>query len=105
MKKLLYLLPIFLMSCVKFHGTDVSIWSGGMWIILVVIFGGSAFFFLKAFLQSRGGTLDYEKDEKGLPKLTFDGKKIPVVKTPYFIFAIALLGLGIGFIIVQVLEA
>ena len=101
MKKILYLLPIFLMSCVKIHGTDTSIWAGGMWLILVLLFGGSAFFFVKAFIQSRGGTEGYDKN--GV--LTYDGSKIPVVKTPYIVFAIGMLILGIAFIIIQVLEA
>jgi len=104
MKKILYLLPIILTSCVNFQGTDKSVWSGGMWIIPALLFGSSIFFFYKAFKESMGGTRDYEYID-GKPVLTEDDKHIPIHKTPHFYYSVGTFILGVIFVIITILEA
>jgi Ca2+/Na+ antiporter len=104
MKKVIYLLPVLLMSCVNFHGTDTSIWSGGMWIFLVLFGAGFVIFSILAYKQSRGGTIEYKENNFQWDLIETDDK-IPIYKTPYFYFALIVLLMAIGFIIWQVSEA
>jgi len=104
MKKLLYLLPFVLFSCVNFHGTTTSIWSGGMWIVPVLIGAGTVIFSILAYKQSKGGTFEYK--QKGFAwELVESDEKIPIYKTPFFYFAIGTILLNAAVIIWQVLEA
>jgi len=104
MKIFIYLLPLFLISCVNFHGTTTSIWSGGMWVFPVLFGVGTVIFSIMAYKQSRGGTFEYK--QKGFAwDLVESDEKIPIYKTPYFYFAVGTVLLNAIFIIWQVLEA
>ena len=104
MKKLLYLIPIFLSSCVNFHGTDKSVWSGGMWVIPVVIGLGTIIFSFLAYKQSVGGTIEYKKNGF-VWDLVETNEKIPIYKVPYFYFAIGTIVINFMVILFTVLEA
>jgi len=60
MKKLKFLFAAFLLfslsSCVKFHGTNTSIWADGVWLAPLLPFLGGIYFFIMGYLASKSGS-------------------------------------------------
>jgi len=97
-------IPVMLGGCVNFHGTDKSVWSGGMWVIPVVIGLGTIIFSFLAYKQSIGGTIEYKKNGFAWD-LVETNEKIPIYKVPYFYFAIGTIVINFMVILFTVLEA
>lgn len=102
MKKLLYLLPLFLMSCGKFSD-GTSIWAGGLWILPTLTFIGGLIFLYFGIRASKSGSEQYQ-NVNGVDKLVSSDKNIPLHKTGQFVFAVIFFLATIGIIIWQNLE-
>lgn len=100
MKKFLFFLiaAFALTGCGKFHGTDVSIWSDGVWLIPGLLFGGALYSLYRAFLASKQPT------EQQTPGWYKTYAPLPFWKQKPFIYFIILVLVGIGVVIWQNLE-
>jgi len=91
MKKLFafIILSISLMSCGKFpDGT--SVWQGGLWLVAVLPFLGSLYFFYTAYKSSKSGSNINPLMGGG------EGGNVPIYKHGRFWF-------GVGFVVASII--
>lgn len=103
MKKLLYLLPFFLVSCGKFRDGS-SIWQGGLWLIPAVTFLAGCVFMYFGYRASKSGSIYYKKDAQGVNREFSSDENTPIYKTGQFVFAVIFWLATVGIIIWQNLE-
>lgn len=91
-----FILLSVLTGCGKFHGTNQSVWSEGMWVVPVLLFGAAGVFGLFAFKAITSGS-----EQQGQRGTIYSDKKVSVWKVPQFWFAVAFTMAAIGVIIWQ----
>lgn len=102
MKKLLYLLPMFMVSCGKFRDGS-SIWSEGAWLVPTLPAIGGVIFLFFAIKAHLSGSEQWQK-VNGVDKLVPSDENVPIHKIGQFWFAVALFVASLVIIVVQNLE-
>lgn len=90
MKLMMFFLTMFLFSCSKFHGTDQSVWSKGLWIAPWLTALGSAVFFVISYIASRSGSTIQDKTKPPGQQIIKSDINVPIYKIPQFYFGVAL---------------
>lgn len=75
---------LFLTGCVNFSGTDTSVWSGGMWIALLLTIGGTLGFGYSAYKSSKSGSTIYVEGQGE----TESNENVPLYKIGTFWYAV-----------------
>lgn len=98
MKVLFYLsVVLFLSSCAKFAGTDIGVFSEGLWVIPTLTAVGAGIFWWLTYREwKEGGTGGWV----GFPgKWVEDNTRFPFYKASFFIYGVVLTLATIGIII------
>lgn len=79
----------------------LSAFGGGLWIIILLIASGAAYFFVRAYKASQSGSSVYNPQ---LKRTLYSDKNVPIYKTGYFILGCIAVVALIGAIAIMISE-
>jgi uncharacterized membrane protein len=85
----------------SFHGTNESIWAGGLWIIPTLTQAGALWFLVIAFEASKSGSQRYDKPTH---RTVYDNVNVSIFKVAQFIYFVCLTFLTSAIMIFQYCE-